>query len=226
MRASRSSKPRTRTRSEPAFVLHVISADRTEFHQIEFNQSHDRDATVLANGRILFTRWDNAPGKDGMHLYTSNPDGTDEQLYYGANSHMTGTTADGQNNAVIEFVKPREMQDGRILTLVRPYTNVDFGGDLRDHQRQPVRREHSAAAGGRRPARPGPDSCDDKQRHRRPRTFTRRPFQLRLSAVGQLEPHPRELVAVPVARYRWSHDRSLHGLAPGGPERQDRAAAL
>src|SRR6185437_8129894 len=30
----------------------------------------------------------------------------------------------------IEFVKPREMQDGRILTLARPYTNVDFGGDL------------------------------------------------------------------------------------------------
>ena len=49
--------------------------------------------TVLANGRILFTRWDHAPGKDGMHLYTSNPDGTDLQLYYGANSHMTGTTA-------------------------------------------------------------------------------------------------------------------------------------
>jgi hypothetical protein len=117
-------------RSEPAFVLHVINAERTEFHQIEFNQSHDRDATVLANGRILFTRWDNAPGKDAMHLYTSNPDGTDEQLYYGANSHMTGTTADGQNNAVIEFVKPREMQDGRILTLARPYTNIDFGGDL------------------------------------------------------------------------------------------------
>jgi len=117
-------------RNEPAFVLHVISADRTEFHQISFNQSHDRDATVLANGRILWSRWDNAPGKDGMHLYTSNPDGTDLQLYYGANSHMTGTTKDGQNNAVIEFVKPREMQDGSILTLVRPYTNIDFGGDL------------------------------------------------------------------------------------------------
>jgi hypothetical protein len=117
-------------RDEPAFVLHVISADRTEFHQIEFNQSHDRDATVLANGRILFTRWDHAPGKDGMHLYTSNPDGTDLQLYYGANSHMTGTNPAGTNNAVVEFVKPREMQDGRILTLVRPYSDIDFGGDL------------------------------------------------------------------------------------------------
>ena len=118
------------SRTEPAFVLHVMNADGTGIHQISFNQSHDRDATVLASGRILWSRWDNAPGKDGMHLYTSNPDGTDTQLYYGANSHDTGTTADGMDNATIEFVKPREMQDGRILTLVRPYTNVDFGGDL------------------------------------------------------------------------------------------------
>jgi hypothetical protein len=117
-------------RNEPAFDLHVIDALRTELHQISFNQSHDRDATVLTNGRILWSRWDHAPGKDAMHLYTSNPDGTDMQLYYGANSHMTGTNTAGTNDAVIEFVKPKEMQDGRILTLVRPYTNIDFGGDL------------------------------------------------------------------------------------------------
>src|SRR5882724_2620745 len=117
-------------RDEPAFDLHVIDALRTEFHQISFNQSHDRDATVLTNGRILWSRWDHAPGKDAMHLYTSNPDGKDVQLYYGANSHLTGTNPAGTNVAVIEFVKPKEMQDGRILTLVRPYTDVDFGGDL------------------------------------------------------------------------------------------------
>jgi hypothetical protein len=118
-------------RNEPAFVLHVISADRSEFHQISFNQSHDRDATVLASGRILWSRWDDAAGgKNAMHLYSSNPDGTDTELYYGANSHMTGTTVDGQNNAVIEFVKPQEMPDGRILTIVRPFTGTDFGGDL------------------------------------------------------------------------------------------------
>ncbi|MGH8139412.1 MAG: hypothetical protein ACREVV_14655 [Steroidobacteraceae bacterium] len=112
-------------RNEPAFVLHVISADRSEFHQISFNPSHDRDSTVLMSGRILWSRWDHAPGRDAMSLYTSNPDGTDVQLYYGANSHMTGS-----KNSVIEFVQPREMQDGRILTLIRPYTDDDFGGDL------------------------------------------------------------------------------------------------
>src|SRR5437773_2795249 len=110
---------------EPAFVLEVMNADGTGAHQISFNQSHDRDATVLANGRVLWSRWDHAPGKDAMSLYSANPDGTDLELYYGANSHMTGT-----NNTVVEFVQPREMQDGRILALERQYTNVDFGGNL------------------------------------------------------------------------------------------------
>ena len=117
-------------RTEPAFNLHVMNADGTNIHQISFNQSHDRDATVLSSGRIMWTRWDNAPGKDGMQLYSSNPDGTDVQLLYGANSHATGTDGTGMNTAVIEFAKPLEMQDGRILTLVRPYTGTDFGGDL------------------------------------------------------------------------------------------------
>ncbi len=120
-------------KTEPAFVLHVMNGDGTNIHQISFNQSDDRDPTVLANGRIMWSRWDDAPGKDGMHLYSANPDGTDTQLLYGANSHATGTTADGANNSTIEFVKTHEMQDGRILALVRPYTyaNVnDIGGNL------------------------------------------------------------------------------------------------
>ena len=63
-----------------------MNADGSSIHQISFNQSHDRDPTVLANGRVMWSRWDDAPGKDGMHLYTANPDGTDLQLLYGANS--------------------------------------------------------------------------------------------------------------------------------------------
>ena len=120
-------------RTEPAFVLHVMNGDGSNLHQISFNQSHDRDPTVLANGRVMWSRWDDAPGKDGMHLYSSNPDGTDVELLYGANSHATGTTADGIDNNVIQFVKTHEMQDGRILALVRPYAYADVndtGGDL------------------------------------------------------------------------------------------------
>jgi len=116
-------------RNEPAFVLHVMDPDGGNIHQVSFNQSDDRDPTVLASGRLLWSRWDHAPGKNGMHLYSANPDGTDLQLHYGANSHNTGSLANGQPS-VIEFVKPREMLDGRILTLIRPFTGTDFGGDL------------------------------------------------------------------------------------------------
>ena len=112
-------------RTEPIFDLHVIDPGRTKIDQISFNQSHDRDATVLANGRVLFSRWNHTPGKDQMDLYTISPDGTDLELYYGAQSHMTGS-----NGGVIEFSHPREMQSGGILVIGREYTGVDFGGQL------------------------------------------------------------------------------------------------
>ena len=111
-------------RSESAFVLHTMKPDGTLKDQISFNQSGDRDATVLSSGRILFSRWDHAPGKNGIHLYTMNPDGTDVQLYYGANSHETGTAG-----ATIQFTHPREMMDGRVLTIIRSFADADFGGD-------------------------------------------------------------------------------------------------
>jgi hypothetical protein len=114
-------------RTEFGFVLEVMNADGTGIHQITFNQSHDRDATVLANGRVLWSRWDNMPaaGRNQMSLYSSNPDGTDLELYYGANSHNTGT-----NNSVIEFVHPHQMQNGTILAIARQFTDVDDGGNL------------------------------------------------------------------------------------------------
>lgn len=117
----------TEVRTESAFVLHVMDPDGNNIHQVSFNQDHDIDPTVLANGRLLWSRWDNAPGSTGagMNLYTANPDGTDLQLLYGAHSHLTGT-----NNTFVQFVKAREMPDGRILALTRPDTGTFFGGDL------------------------------------------------------------------------------------------------
>jgi hypothetical protein len=115
---------------ESAFLLHVMNADGLDIHQITFNQSHDLWPSVLANGRVLFTRFDGGTGR-GMHLYTANPDGTDVQLHYGARSHETGTPDPATGLPTeIQFTRPREMQDGRILSLVRPFSDVDFGGDL------------------------------------------------------------------------------------------------
>ena len=119
----------TEARNESAFVLHVMNADGTDIHQVTFNPSSDLYGQVLQNGRILFTRWDRAPGNDGMNLYTSNPDGTDTQLHYGKLSHMTGTMVAGVNTPV-EFMRAREMSDGRLMVLTRQRTDVDFGGNL------------------------------------------------------------------------------------------------
>jgi hypothetical protein len=114
-------------RNEPAFVLHVMNADGTAIHQISFNQSHDRDPSVLPNGQIVFTRWDHAPGNDGMALYRANPDGTGLELYYGANSHaIAGTPAPPD----VQFLQPRLQNDGRIMSIVRPFDGTDFGGDI------------------------------------------------------------------------------------------------
>jgi hypothetical protein len=72
-------------RNEHAFVLHVMNADGSDIHQISFNQSHDLDPDVLDDGRIVFSRWENASGSS-IHLYTVNPDGSGLELLYGANS--------------------------------------------------------------------------------------------------------------------------------------------
>ena len=111
-------------RREWGFVLHVMNADGTGIRQISFNQSHDLDPAVLPDGRIVFTRWDNA-GPSGMHLYTINPDGSNLQLLYGANSHGTGS-----NGSTIQFLSPRPRPDGRVVALARPFGGTELGGDL------------------------------------------------------------------------------------------------
>ena len=121
------------SRNESAFVLHVMNGDGTNLQQLSFNNSSDMYGTVLQSGRILYTRWDHGMGDQGLHLYSMNPDGTDAQLYYGALSHATGTPK-SMDPAVpspdVEFMRPREMSDGRIMVLTRERTDVDFGGSL------------------------------------------------------------------------------------------------
>jgi len=115
-------------RNEHAYVLHVMNDDGSGIRQISFNQSHDLDPAVLDDGRIVFSRWENASGSS-IHLYTVNPDGSRLELLYGANSHLTGTGAGGTGTTAVQFLAPRPDEDGRIVALLRPFQDTDLGGD-------------------------------------------------------------------------------------------------
>jgi hypothetical protein len=132
--------------NESAFLLHVLSADRQNIQQISYNIGHDlwpdtltdapavpgnpQNASFIAQqGRIVFSRWDNSGG--GMALYAINADGSGLQLLYGARSHRLIESGQDIYGTDFQFTHPHEMQDGRILTMARPFDqDTDQGGDL------------------------------------------------------------------------------------------------
>jgi len=112
-------------RDVEALVLHVMDEDGGNINQITFNQSHDLDPTVMLDGRIVFTRWDNIGNRNGFNLYRVNPDGSDMEFLYGNHSHQTGTNG---NN--IQFSQPLEMPSGQLLTLTRATQSSKLSADL------------------------------------------------------------------------------------------------
>ena len=102
-------------RDRPALALHVMNEDGSGIQQITYNQSSDLDPTVLSDGRIAYSRWDNVAGTDRVSLYTVRPDGTESSYLYGVHSHDTGP-----NGQTIEFMESTELPDGRLLVLMRP----------------------------------------------------------------------------------------------------------
>ncbi len=111
--------------NEPAFLLHTMNADGSDIRQISFNASHDLSPIVMRDGKIVFTRWDQAVDFDELNLYRINPDGTELELLYGAKSHFTGT-----NGTFVEFLDPREMPDGKVLTILRPRAGTQQAGQM------------------------------------------------------------------------------------------------
>lgn len=104
-----------------AFNLHTMDSDGNNLTQITFNQSHDLDPSVLSDGRIVFTRWDNAGNRDRMSLYTLYPDGSQLSFLYGVHSHDTGTGGE-----TIQFTQARELPNGQLLVSLST-TETDDG---------------------------------------------------------------------------------------------------
>jgi hypothetical protein len=71
---------------------HVSNIYRTEkgrIRRLTFEQDHDWCPTVMADGRILYLRWEytDIPHFASRILFTMNPDGTQQAAHYGSNSY-------------------------------------------------------------------------------------------------------------------------------------------
>ena len=113
------------SREVAASVLHLMDADGTEIRQISFNQSHDFDPVVLPNGKILFSRWDQAGGNKGIHLYQMNADGSELEILYGRHSH---NSVQGLNN--IQFAATSITPDSRVLAAINSFDQTRLGTDF------------------------------------------------------------------------------------------------
>ncbi len=109
----------------PVTALHVINFKDTpsgapRITQISFNQSHDRNPSIMQDGRILYSRWDHVGKHNKISLYTMNPDGSNMNILYG--SHSPGES----------FLHAREVSPGRLVSTVMPLAGTWEGGALVD----------------------------------------------------------------------------------------------
>lgn len=103
---------------EASIVLHVMNGDGTNIKQISFNQSHDRNPTVLQSGEIMYSRWEHVGERNQFSIFFTNPDGTNLFVLYGA--HSPGNS----------FLHPREMQDGKLVSSLMPLSGTREGGAI------------------------------------------------------------------------------------------------
>jgi hypothetical protein len=112
--------------NQPAAVLHIYDPQLrdTEFKQISFNRGHDLNPTVLSSGEIVFSRWND--GSDNhISIFRIHPSGGNLSPLYGYHSQNSGTA-----DAAVEYTQVRELDDGRLVSLVKPFASDSFGGEI------------------------------------------------------------------------------------------------
>ena len=108
---------------ERVLNLHTIDNEGGALAQITFNQSHDRNPVLRANGEIMFARWEHVAERNRFAVFTTKPDGTNLFVFYGAQSPGNS------------FLHPREMDPngpyaGHIASSLMPLSGSQEGGAL------------------------------------------------------------------------------------------------
>ncbi len=78
--------------------LFKMDADGANIHQIAKSTLHEGHASVMSDGRILYDRWEYIDRNfgDAQGLWTVNPDGTSQAVYWGNNTASPGGVIDAR----------------------------------------------------------------------------------------------------------------------------------
>jgi mono/diheme cytochrome c family protein len=119
-------------------VLYRCDADGGGLRRISYNAEHDNTPAVLPDGRILYTRWEYVDRSqvEFHHLWTINPDGTGQAVFYG-NLHPGTVMIDarpvpGTDQVVACFSPGHGVNNHQgIVTLVSPKSGPDARSSAR-----------------------------------------------------------------------------------------------
>ncbi|MBM3335581.1 PD40 domain-containing protein, partial [Candidatus Sumerlaeota bacterium] len=113
-------------------IMYRCNADGSDIQQVSPNPEHDNTPWVLPDGRILYTRWEYVDRSqvDYHHLWTSNPDGSCQAIYFG-NMHPRTVMIDakpipGTDKIIASFSPGHGAKDhAGIATVVSPEKGPD-----------------------------------------------------------------------------------------------------
>ncbi len=125
-------------------VLHTCDADGKNIRAISSNNEHDNTPWPLADGRILYTRWEYVDRSQVHyhHLWATNPDGTAQAIWFG-NLHPGTTMIDakpipGSHKIVASFSPGHGMKEHvGTVTVVDPDAGPDEAKSARTISKRP-----------------------------------------------------------------------------------------
>ncbi|MDR1922850.1 MAG: hypothetical protein LBQ66_00630 [Planctomycetaceae bacterium] len=106
----------------PVAILYGCDADGKNIHALSGNVEHDNTPWPLPNGQILYTRWEYVDRSqvDYHHLWTMNPDGTRQMVFYG-NMHPSIVFIDA---------KPIPNSDKIVASFSWGHGNAEHAGSI------------------------------------------------------------------------------------------------
>ncbi len=127
-------------------TLYRCDADGKNIRELSANLQHDNTPWVLPDGRIIYQRWEYTDRNQVHyhHLWTMNPDGTGQMVYYG-NQQPPAMMIDAKpipgTDKIVAVFSPghgRREHEGAI-TIVTPKRGADEKASARTISKKPLR---------------------------------------------------------------------------------------